>query len=365
MAAGGVHDTGDSKWNGSQFVGAKDVLVTHQGGKELLWIDLSEPIQPEGDITVMCGNAEMLEPNDVTWSNSTGRVFLTGHIWSPLTEAGDGDIWTCSAEGEAIRLDSGEYGRTNGIELSPDETVLYVSESFNVDSNPTASVVWQFDVDVVTGALANKRLFVDFEELDGSGSIDIDGIRADTEGNLYVTRHGSGKVEVLVPDPVTGASQLINTINLSFQHPTNLAFGGPEGRTLHVVGRCGWGTSWGDGLGCVDVWEAPHPGKAWSVLQRAGLEEDGAAAPLPSEDPNGHDHDDNVPDDHDHDDNVPDDHDHSDDDHDHDHSDDDHDHDHDHEEAEGRTFRSSAPAALAGCLWPLLLLTALSVLGLA
>jgi sugar lactone lactonase YvrE len=42
-------------------------------------------------------------------------------------------------------------GRTNGIELSPDEKTLYVSEAFNREFIPVSNVVWQFDVDILTG----------------------------------------------------------------------------------------------------------------------------------------------------------------------------------------------------------------------
>jgi sugar lactone lactonase YvrE len=42
-------------------------------------------------------------------------------------------------------------GRTNGIELSPDEKTLYISEAFNREFIPVSNVVWQFDVDILTG----------------------------------------------------------------------------------------------------------------------------------------------------------------------------------------------------------------------
>lgn len=148
-------------------------------------------------------------------------------------------------------------GRTNGIDLSPDESQLYVSESYNTGGTPVAQKIWVYDADVESGTISGKRLFADFSILDSSQSIDIDGMKTDMNGNLWVTRHGGRQVVVLSPDGL-----IIGRVRLTFPNPTNLEFGGSSGTTLFVVGKC-------DGInsGCVDRLQVITPGRSWTNLQ--------------------------------------------------------------------------------------------------
>ncbi|KAJ2724250.1 hypothetical protein GGI07_002120, partial [Coemansia sp. Benny D115] len=154
---------------------------------------------------VFCQDASMLEPNDIAIAPSTGRIFLSGMVWNTETVAGDGDLWTCDSTGKAQSL--GKFMRTNGIEVSPDEKTLYLSESKNSNDEPISNIILAFDLDAASGQISNKRIFVDFEALDKTGNIDVDGMRTDTEGNLYVTRNGQ-------------------------------EFGGASGTDLYMVGKC-------------------------------------------------------------------------------------------------------------------------------
>jgi len=202
---------------------------------------------------VFCSDPAMLQPNDLVISAS-GTVFTSGMQWLSDTDDRNGDIWSCTPEGKVQRL--AVMGRTNGIELSPDETKLYVSESFNRGGTPYAQRIWRYDVDTKQGTISNKKLFVDFEKLDGSVTADIDGMKTDVNGNLYVTRHGAKRVTILSP---TGA--FVNNIRLNFPNPTNLEFGGDAGKELFIVGG-------GDGcVGCADHIKLSTPGRAWTMLQ--------------------------------------------------------------------------------------------------
>ena len=49
-------------------------------------------------------------------------------------------------------------------------------------------------------------------------------------GNLYVAHYGGGDVIVLNPK-----GELIERIPVGGHHPTNVAFGGPDRRTLYVT----------------------------------------------------------------------------------------------------------------------------------
>jgi sugar lactone lactonase YvrE len=157
-------------------------------------------------------------------------------------------------------------GRTNGIEVSADGKWLYVSEAFNKDNNPVSNMIWRFPVKPDGALDVNKKeLVVDFAAADGSGKYDVDGMRLDVTGKLYVTRNGAG--EVAVVDPAV-TNKILYKIKLPFSAPTNLEFGGLDGRTLFVVGRCGVNTPWGKGDGCVEAIPASAAGLYWTGLQQ-------------------------------------------------------------------------------------------------
>ena len=107
-------------------------------------------------------------------------------------------------------------GTTNGIEVSPDGRTLYVNES--VQRN-----VWAFRIER-DGTLSGKRLLLKFPDYG------MDGMRCDIDGNLYITRHGKGTVAVVSPE-----GQVRREIDVLGKNPTNLCFGGPDGRTCYVT----------------------------------------------------------------------------------------------------------------------------------
>ncbi len=55
-------------------------------------------------------------------------------------------------------------------------------------------------------------------------------MRCDVKGNLYVTRFGKGSILMLAPDGTK-----LEEITLMGKRPTNIAFGGPDGRTAYVT----------------------------------------------------------------------------------------------------------------------------------
>ena len=75
----------------------------------------------------------------------------------------------------------------------------------------------------------------------------IDGLRTDAEGNLFVARILKGTVAVLTPQ-----GKLTREIKLSASEPTNLAFGGSDGKTIFVTQRQG---------GFVESFRTDRPGR--------------------------------------------------------------------------------------------------------
>src|SRR5205807_5535181 len=74
------------------------------------------------------------------------------------------------------------------------------------------------------GSLGAKKLVKKFDDFG------FDGMRCDVDGNLYITRHGKGTVVMLSP---TG--EILHEVGVLGKMPSNLCFGGPDGRTVYVT----------------------------------------------------------------------------------------------------------------------------------
>ena len=132
-------------------------------------------------------------------------------------------------------------GTTNGIEVSPDQQILYVNET--VQRN-----IWAYDLSP-DGKISSKRLLIQFSDFG------MDGMRCDVAGNLYVTRHGKGTVAKVSP-----LGDVLLEIELTGKHCTNLTFGGPDGRTCYVTVA---------DRGNIETFRTDLPGSCWQLF-RAG-----------------------------------------------------------------------------------------------
>ncbi|RUP46726.1 hypothetical protein BC936DRAFT_146595 [Jimgerdemannia flammicorona] len=214
-------------------------------------------------LETVCTHPNLTLANDCAISD-TGDIFISQQIWNDQTVIGDGGVWHChqnDVNATAVPLFIG--GRTNGIEVSPDDKTLYVSEAFNVAGlGPVSNILWHFTITKTkTGPkLTNKRVFVDFAKLDNTASVDIDGSRTDIDGNLYVTRNGGGGVYKFAPN---GKPLLF--IKTNFPTPANLELAGKDGKTMYIIGPCDGSN--GVDKGCANQYRARLPGKAWSKLR--------------------------------------------------------------------------------------------------
>lgn len=161
-------------------------------------------------LTVHAHNDKMNQPNDVAIMDN-GIIFASDPNWSENS----GNLWRVNKDGSTT-LAEANMGTTNGVEVSPDNKTLYVNESAQRN-------VWRYDLDE-QGNVNNKQLFHKFDDHG------MDGMRTDKQGNLYIARYGAGVVAVLSP-----AGKLIKTIQLKGQHPTNVAFGGKDGKQVFVT----------------------------------------------------------------------------------------------------------------------------------
>ncbi|WP_315719215.1 MULTISPECIES: SMP-30/gluconolactonase/LRE family protein [unclassified Bradyrhizobium] len=162
---------------------------------------------------------EMSQPNDITLARD-GTVYASDPSW----KARSGRIWRI-AKGpdgtmQGVAMTSPRaMGTTNGIDLSPDGRTLYVGES-------NSGEIWSYAMQ--NDALAQPRLIAKF------GPNTIDGLRTDASGRLLVARILKGAITILTPDGRT-----IREVALKAKEPTNLAFGGSDGKTVYVTQRQG------------------------------------------------------------------------------------------------------------------------------
>jgi L-arabinonolactonase len=112
-----------------------------------------------------------------------------------------------------------DVGCSNSICWSPDGSVLYFTDM------PTRRID-AFDYDLETGAVSNRRTFVDLGREPGLA----DGSTVDAEGCLWNAQWGGGKVVRYTPD-----GKIDREIRLPVTNPTCLCFGGPALEILYIT----------------------------------------------------------------------------------------------------------------------------------
>ncbi len=199
-------------------------------------------VSPDGkQVETYFHSDDFNQPNDITVATD-GTIYASDPHWKRR----EGQIWRIakSADGNVVgekMTAERRMSTTNGIDLSPDGKTLYVGESDTRE-------IWSYRIDGTR--LLEPKLVKRF------GDFDIDGLRTDTAGNLYVARILKGTIAVLTP-----AGKLTREIRLSAKEPTNLAFGGNDGKTVFVTQRQG---------GFVESFRTDHPGREYCFGACAG-----------------------------------------------------------------------------------------------
>jgi gluconolactonase len=159
-------------------------------------------------------------PNDVVCRSDGSLYFTDPGLRVPLAEREltHAGVYRIAPDGKSTLIADCEY--PNGLAFSGDERVLYVA-----NTRWTAYIL-AIELDA-GGNPVRRRIFADMssDETDGVP----DGMKVDVEGRVYCT--GPGGTWVFAPD---GARLgIIRTPEV----PANLAFGGPDLRTLFFTAR--------------------------------------------------------------------------------------------------------------------------------
>jgi sugar lactone lactonase YvrE len=110
---------------------------------------------------------------------------------------------------------------TNGCAFSPDGRIFYFS-----DSEASIRTIWACDHDLASGALANRRVFVDTHGLAGRP----DGGTVDADGCYWMAGVGGWQLVRFTP-----AGQVDRIVEMPVEKPTKIAFGGPDLDVLYVT----------------------------------------------------------------------------------------------------------------------------------
>lgn len=223
-----VNLPGKSVGNGIVFNRKGEMFVADYVGHNILKIDPKTK-----EISVFAHDDGMNQPNDVA-QGPDGTLYASDPNWAKST----GQLWRIGTDGKITRI-AAAMGTTNGIEVSPDGKTLYVNESAQRN-------IWSFPIQA-DGTLGEKKLIKKFDDHG------FDGMRCDVDGNLYITRYGKGTVIKMTP-----AGEILKEIDVLGKQPSNICFGGPDGRTAYVteVEHCRMVT-----------FRVDQPGLAWKRLQ--------------------------------------------------------------------------------------------------
>ncbi len=141
----------------------------------------------------------------------------------PPVETAKPAVYRISKQGELKRLAS-DIERPNGIQLSPDEKVLYVA-------NTLGEYLLSYDIQA-DGSVGPRRNFAKLDgwrKTDTGGTSGADGLAVDDAGRVYVATNTGIQV-------FSAKGDALGTIALPKQ-PQNLAFAGEDKKTLYAVGR--------------------------------------------------------------------------------------------------------------------------------
>ena len=152
-------------------------------------------------------------PNDMTM-HKNGDIFFTDPNWQlgeRTQQMSYTGVYKLSNTGVLSLIDA-TLEKPNGVALSPDQRTLYVGDFSNRVSKYTIDE---------NGDILPREDFIKVTSPDG--------IKVDSAGNIYISSHSKGVINIYTP-----RGSLIDKIELG-PNVTNLAFGGKNRKTLLIT----------------------------------------------------------------------------------------------------------------------------------
>jgi len=165
-------------------------------------------------------------PNDVT-IDGKGRLYFTDSTGAA--------VYRIDAPGKIVRiLAAPDIQRPNGIQISPDDRVLYLVEANGAQGG--ARMIRAYDL-LPDGSVKNMHVLYNFYP-----GRSADGMSVDTRGNLYAAaglHRTRGTAETLDTKcgvyVISPQGKLLKFIPVPEDYITNTAFGGPDMKTLYIT----------------------------------------------------------------------------------------------------------------------------------
>ncbi len=192
------------------------LLACEHSGRQLSRIEADGRVVTVAD---RYGGKRLNSPNDVV-VRSDGAIYFTDPPYGIEPEEKEqpcNGVYVITAAGE-LQLLADDFERPNGLAFSPDESILYVDDSYHRH-------VRAFAVSV-DGTISNSRVIADMDHPQPGSP---DGMKVDSEGNLYVT--GATGIWVFEADG-THLGVIVTP-----ERPANCAWGDEDRRSLYITAR--------------------------------------------------------------------------------------------------------------------------------
>ncbi|MCW2241418.1 SMP-30/gluconolactonase/LRE family protein [Azospirillum canadense] len=187
-----------------------------------------------------CGEHPLCGPNDIVFDRH-GGFYFTDFGKNRARDRDHGGLYYALADGSRIVEVAYPMVTPNGVGLSPDGAVVYVSET-------ETGRLWAFDL-----AEPGRAVRHPFPSPHGGrlvcglpGYQRFDSMAVDAHGNVCVATLISGCITVVSPN-----GQLLRQVPLPDPVATNIAFGGPDRKTAYITLS---------GTGCLVAMDWPDPG---------------------------------------------------------------------------------------------------------
>ena len=176
-----------------------------------------------------------------------GKCDWQGRFWAGTMnlvqyDAPSGNLYRFNPDGRITRTLS-QVRLSNGLGWSPDNRVMYFTESFR-------HCIHAFDFDADEGTISNQRVFASLDE--HSNGVP-DGLTVDAEGCVWSAQPGLGQIVRYSP-----TAKVECVIELPVLRPTSCTFGGDRLDVLYV-------TSAAETLTAEQVAQAPLSGSLFAV----------------------------------------------------------------------------------------------------
>jgi gluconolactonase len=205
--------------NGLALTADGHLLAAEGEGKRISRLDR------DGKVTTVTHGSEdrpFLAPNDLI-VDAKGGIYFTDPGPRPVVPGRIVHVYYLPPGAKESVVIDDKIARPNGLTITADGKTLIVDDTLG-------TIVFAYDIQA-DGTVANKRPFAELRDIPAGQESVADGVALDRDGRVYITTVKGVQV-------FDRGGQYLGTIAVARQ-PANVAFGGPDKRTLYITAREG------------------------------------------------------------------------------------------------------------------------------